>query len=65
MAGLGDVVAKRHTRAGVSSLHLVLDLAAFRERAEQLDTRNGTDDDAVALREFLAAWRLHDANPND
>lgn len=65
MAGLGDVVAKRHTRAGVSSLELVLELPAFRARVEALDARNGADDDAVALREFLEAWRRHDANPND
>jgi len=65
MAGLGDVVAKRHTRAGVHSLDLVLDLAAFRERVEELDARNGSDEDAVALREFLEAWLRHDANPND
>jgi hypothetical protein len=55
MAGLGDVVAKLHTRAGVGSLELVLDLQAFRAPVEELDARKGIDEDAVALREFLEA----------
>lgn len=65
MAGLGDTVAKRHTRAGVDSLDKVLDLAAFRSRVEELNARNATDADGVAIREFLEAWRRHDKNPRE
>ncbi|BBC02704.1 MULTISPECIES: KAP family P-loop NTPase fold protein [Bradyrhizobium] len=65
MSGLGDIVAKRHTRAGVDSLDKVLDLAAFRSRVEELDARNATDDDGAAIHEFLEAWRRRDKNPRD
>jgi len=65
MSGLGDIVAKRHTRAGVDSLDKVLDLAAFRSRVEELDARNATNDDDAAIHEFLEAWRRRDKNPRD
>lgn len=60
MAGLGDTVAKRNTRAGIDSLDKVLDLAVFRSRVEELDARHDTDDDGAAIREFLEAWRRRD-----
>ena len=65
MAGLGDTVAKRNTRAGVEYLDKVLDLAALRSRVEELDARNSTDADGAAIHEFLEAWRRHDKNPRD
>jgi predicted KAP-like P-loop ATPase len=65
MAGLGDIVAKRNTRAGVESLDRVLDLASLRSRVEELDARNSTDVDGVAIHEFLEAWRRQDKNPHD
>jgi hypothetical protein len=65
MAGLGDTVAKRNTRAGVGSLDKVLDVAALRSRVEELAGRNAADVDAAAIREFLEAWRRHDNNPHD
>jgi predicted KAP-like P-loop ATPase len=64
MAGLGDTVAKRNTRAGVGSLDKVLDLALLRSRVEELDARNATDADGAAIREFLEAWRRRDKNPH-
>jgi hypothetical protein len=65
MAGLGDTVAKRNTRAGVESLDRVLDLGALRSRVEELDARNSTAADGAAIHEFLEAWRRHDKNPRD
>jgi predicted KAP-like P-loop ATPase len=65
MAGLGDTVAKRNTRAGVEYLDKVLDLAALRSRVEELDARNSTDADGTAIHDFLEAWRRHDKNPRD
>jgi predicted KAP-like P-loop ATPase len=63
MAGLGDTVAKRNTRAGVESLDKVLDLLAFRARVEKLDARNVTDADGAAIRKFIEAWRRQEENP--
>jgi predicted KAP-like P-loop ATPase len=65
MAGLGDAVAKRHTRAGVSFLDKVLDVGTLRTRVEELDARNAADVDGAAIREFLGAWRRHDKNPRE
>ncbi len=65
MSGLGDVVAKRNTRASVRFLDKVLDVAALRSRVDELDARNVEDTDGNAIREFLAAWRRHDKNPRD
>jgi hypothetical protein len=65
MAGVGDIVAKRNTRAGVGSLDKVLDVAALRSRVEELAARNAADADGAAILEFLEAWRRHDKNPHD
>ena len=65
MAGLGDVVAKRNTRAGVAFLNKVLDIAALRSRVEELDARNAEGEDGKAIREFLEAWLRYDKNPRD
>ena len=65
MAGLGDTVAKRNTRAGVEYLDKVLDLAVLRSRVEELDARSATDADSVSIREFLEAWRRQEKNPHD
>jgi predicted KAP-like P-loop ATPase len=65
-AGLGDRVAKRNIRASVSTLHSIMDKDRFRSRVEELAARQDlSEDDARVISEFLAAWRRHDANPND
>lgn len=58
-AGLGDTVAKRTTRANVEHLDKILDVPALRVRVEQLAAKDVSGD---AIREFLAAWKRHDAN---
>jgi predicted KAP-like P-loop ATPase len=63
MAGLGDTVAKRNTRADVDPLDKILDKPTFRGRVEQLAAKNAPDDGGVAISEFLTAWKRHDANP--
>lgn len=66
MAGLGDLVAKRTTRANVRWLDQVLDKVAFRERIEEMDRdKKLSGADSEAIREFLEAWRRHDKNPRD
>jgi predicted KAP-like P-loop ATPase len=66
MAGLGDIVAKRNTRAGVDHLDKILDVAVLRARVEQLATRSSLNDTSgTAICEFLAAWKRRDANPRD
>jgi predicted KAP-like P-loop ATPase len=65
MAGLGDTVAKRNTRANVDSLDKILDKSMFRDRVEHLAAENVPNDDGVAIGEFLAAWKRRDANPHD
>jgi predicted KAP-like P-loop ATPase len=66
MAGLGDTVAKRNIRANVDALESILDIAKLRARVEQVAS-SGTlpDSDMDAVRQFLDAWRRHDANPNE
>ncbi|YBW39060.1 NTPase [Nitrobacter sp. TKz-YC01] len=65
MAGLGDRVAKRNTRAGVDSIDKILDKAAFRARVEETAGKNTQDEAGAAVREFLAAWKRQDENPHD
>jgi predicted KAP-like P-loop ATPase len=65
MAGLGDVVAKRKTRASVDSLQNILDKDALRTRVEELSAKNAADEDGTAIREFLTAWQRRDENPRD
>jgi hypothetical protein len=66
IAGLGDMVAKRNTRASVSHLDLIIERDHLRSRVEELAARqNLSKDHADVIREFLAAWKRHDANPND
>jgi hypothetical protein len=63
MAGLGDSVAKRNTRANVGSLDNILDRPTLRARVEQIAANNAPDDCGVAISEFLSAWKRQDANP--
>jgi predicted KAP-like P-loop ATPase len=65
--GLGDRVARRHTRADVvSTLHSIMDKDRFRSRVEELAARQDlSKTQAEVISEFLAAWKRHDANPND
>ncbi len=65
IAGLGDRVAKRNTRANVDLLDQIIDKPEFRARVEQLAAKNAPDDDGVAVCEFLSAWKRRDANPRD
>jgi predicted KAP-like P-loop ATPase len=62
MAGLGDTVAKRGTRANVDSLDSILDRRYLRERVEQLAAGDQSGND---IKEFLSAWKRHDKNPRD
>jgi predicted KAP-like P-loop ATPase len=65
MAGLGDRVAKRNTRANVDQLDSILDKPALRARVEQLALTNAPDDGGDAICEFLSAWKRRDVNPRD
>jgi predicted KAP-like P-loop ATPase len=65
MAGLGDTVAKRNTRANVDPLDKILDKPALRARVEELAAKTAPDDGGAAICEFLSAWKRHDANPRD
>jgi predicted KAP-like P-loop ATPase len=66
VAGLGDMVAKRSTRASVSSLHTIMDRERFRSRLEDLAaSHNLSDADAKLVNEFLEAWKRDDANRNN
>jgi predicted KAP-like P-loop ATPase len=65
MAGLGDRVAKRNTRASVDSIDQILDKHAFRSRIEDLAAMNVQDEAGTIVREFLAAWKRRDENPRD
>ena len=57
MAGLGDRVAKRNTRAGIDSIDQILDKDAFRVRVEDIAAKNVQDEASTLVREFLAAWK--------
>lgn len=63
MAGLGDTVAKRNTRANVDVLDKILDKHVLRARVEQLATKSVPDDGGIAV--FLSAWKRHDTDPDD
>jgi predicted KAP-like P-loop ATPase len=64
MAGLGDSVAKRNTRANVDTLDAIIDTAQLRARVEELAARGTiSGPDREAIREFLEAWQRHDRNP--
>jgi predicted KAP-like P-loop ATPase len=65
MAGLGDTVAKRSTRANVASLDEVLDRDALRGRVEELAAKAGQGEAHQAITEFLSAWQRRDKNPRD
>jgi len=66
LAGLGDRVAKRSTRASVDSLDQIMDKADFRRRVEKLDGKTDTlsSTDADTIRTFLQAWRKRDNDPH-
>lgn len=65
-AGLGDTVARRTIRASVSTLQSIMDKERFRSRVEELAAKeNLSTVHAEVIRNFLEAWRRHDANPND
>jgi predicted KAP-like P-loop ATPase len=65
MAGLGDRVAKRNTRASVDSIDQILDKDAFRIRVEEIAAKNVQDEAGTVVREFLAAWKRREENPGD
>ncbi|PZA09204.1 NTPase [Rhodopseudomonas palustris] len=65
MAGLGDRVAKRTTRAGIDSIDKILDKDAFRARVEEVAAKNEQEEAGRVVREFLAAWKRRDENPRD
>jgi predicted KAP-like P-loop ATPase len=66
MAGLGDTVAKRNTRANVDGLDGIIDKAQLRARVEELAARETFfGPDGEAIREFLEAWQRHDRNPRE
>jgi predicted KAP-like P-loop ATPase len=66
ISGFGDRVAKRSTRASVSSLQTIMDRDRFRSRIEELaKTESLSESPAKVVSEFLAAWKRHDANPNN
>jgi len=61
LAGLGDTVAKRSTRANVDSLEKILDTTTLRTRMEQLAAKN-LGAVGVEISEFLSAWRRREKN---
>lgn len=60
-AGLGDLVAKRTTRAQTGGLDKLLDVPAFRKRIEQLSGAGG----APEVTEFLCAWERQEQGNED
>jgi predicted KAP-like P-loop ATPase len=65
MAGLGDRVSKRNTRANVDSLEMIMDKANFRKRVETLAGEKSSLDqvDVDIVRTFLKAWKEQDDDP--
>jgi hypothetical protein len=65
-AGLSDTVAERSNRASVSLLQLIMDKDRFRSRVEESAAREDLSTvHAEVIRDFLEAWKRHDANPNE
>ncbi|MDC7787352.1 P-loop NTPase fold protein [Rhodoplanes sp. TEM] len=60
--GAGDAVARRHTVASVGSLDKVLDRDQLRRRVEEIAAEGATDDAAIAVMDFLTAWKKKDAD---
>jgi predicted KAP-like P-loop ATPase len=60
-AGLGDLVAKRTTRAQVGALDKILDVPAFRRRVEQVSMSA----DAPEVSEFLRVWERQEQGQDD
>jgi predicted KAP-like P-loop ATPase len=66
IGGLGDLVARRNTRASVGNLAAIMDKDRFRARVEELAANDKlAKADADVVREFLEAWKRHDKNPRD
>jgi hypothetical protein len=65
-AGMGDMVARRDTRANVNTLEMIMDKARFRARVEELAAKEAlAKPQAEIIRTFLDAWLRHDKNPHD
>lgn len=60
-AGMGDAVAKRVTRVSPAGMARLMDLDAFRPRAEALASAGGNPE----VQEFLEAWRRADRGDRD
>jgi predicted KAP-like P-loop ATPase len=60
-AGMGDAVAKRVTRVSPTGMARLMDLDAFRPRAEALASAGGNPE----IQEFLEAWRRADRGDRD
>jgi predicted KAP-like P-loop ATPase len=63
--GLGDTVAKRNTRANIEHLEKIIDVSTLRARVEELAAQDSANEDNVAIRTFLSAWRAREENPYD
>lgn len=59
--GLGDIVAKRSTRAQIQNIDKLMDVAIFRQRVEEV-AAGGTMQEVA---EFLAAWQQFDRGEDD
>lgn len=61
MGGLGDLVARRTTRAQVKGLDRLMDVAEFRRRVEEV----AVGGDSPEVSEFLEAWRRQERGTDD
>jgi predicted KAP-like P-loop ATPase len=66
MAGLGDRVAIRTTRAQIKGLEKIVDVKQFRRRIEELENSKTLDNrhkESISI--FLQAWRKQEAGDED
>ena len=61
MGGLGDLVARRTTRAQVKGLDRLMDVAEFRRRVEEVAAGGSSPE----VSEFLEAWRRQEQGSDD
>jgi predicted KAP-like P-loop ATPase len=62
LGGLGDLVAKRNTRATVESLELIMNKERFRSRVEEVVASGGLElAQQEAAQTFLDAWKRQEA----
>ena len=61
LGGLGDLVARRITRAQVKDLERLMNVAEFRRRVEEVSVAG----DSPEVSEFLDAWRRQERGEDE